>query len=331
MGSAPGAGEEIPDLSASDLSDAYLRGANLSGANLSGANLIDANLIDANLSGANFSGANLSGANLSDSDLSAANLSASDLSATDLNKVDLSRAKCWYTVFANVNLSDVKGLDSVWHAGPGTIGTDTITRSAGKIPARFLRGCGVPDTLIEYVPSWIGAMEPIQFYSCFISYSAEDEAFAGHLHARMEEERLSVFYAPDDMRGGRRIIDQVERAIRDYEKFLLVLSEASMKSAWVQTELRAALQREQRESQQNLFPIRLSSMETVRAWRCIDPDTGNDMALDVRKYHIPDFSNWEDHGAFEAAFARLLRDLRARESVGLDHRSALAAPPEAPH
>ena len=31
----------------------------------------------------------------------------------------------------------------------------------------------------------------------------------------------------------------------------------------------------------------------------------------MREYPIPDFSNWRDHDSFEAAFARLLDDLKA--------------------
>ncbi len=34
-----------------------------------------------------------------------------------------------------------------------------------------------------------------------------------------------------------------------------------------------------------------------------------------REHHIPDFSHWKDHDAFESAFARLLRDLRAAEAT----------------
>jgi hypothetical protein len=33
-------------------------------------------------------------------------------------------------------------------------------------------------------------------------------------------------------------------------------------------------------------------------------------AREVRKYHLPDFSNWKHHDAFERAFARLEKDLR---------------------
>ena len=34
-------------------------------------------------------------------------------------------------------------------------------------------------------------------------------------------------------------------------------------------------------------------------------------ANSFRKHHIPDFSNWKEHEAFEAAFAQLLDDLNA--------------------
>jgi uncharacterized membrane protein YgcG len=52
-------------------------------------------------------------------------------------------------------------------------------------------------------------------------------------------------------------------------------------------------------------------MKTLRAWECLDSDTGEDLAEEVRKYHIPDFSNWKDNEAFEAAFDRLQKDLKA--------------------
>jgi hypothetical protein len=38
------------------------------------------------------------------------------------------------------------------------------------------------------------------------------------------------------------------------------------------------------------------------------------LAEGVLKYHIPDFSNWKNHDAFEAAFVRLEKDLRT--SIG---------------
>ncbi len=52
-------------------------------------------------------------------------------------------------------------------------------------------------------------------------------------------------------------------------------------------------------------------LKRVKSW---DSDTGEDLAEEVRKYHIPDFSNWKNHDAFERAFARLEKDLRT--SIG---------------
>jgi hypothetical protein len=57
------------------------------------------------------------------------------------------------------------------------------------------------------------------------------------------------------------------------------------------------------------------SFEGIRAWTCFDSDTGQDLATKVREYFIPDFSNWKDHDSYQAAFQRLLRDLRADQSI----------------
>jgi len=58
------------------------------------------------------------------------------------------------------------------HRFPSTIGIDTLFNSKGRIPESFLRGAGVPEILITYLPSMLG--QAIQYYSCFISYSAKD-------------------------------------------------------------------------------------------------------------------------------------------------------------
>ena len=51
-----------------------------------------------------------------------------------------------------------------------------------------------------------------------------------------------------------------------------------------------------------MFPIRLVDVKTLRAWECLDSASSEDLAEAVRKYHIPDFSHWKNHNAFEAAF-----------------------------
>jgi hypothetical protein len=87
------------------------------------------------------------------------------------------------------------------------------------------------------------------------------------------------------------------------------LSEANLQSEWVMTELRKARKAERQRGKRKLFPVRLVDKETLRDWECFDADGGQDLAVELREYFIPDFSNWKDHDAF----ARLLEDLRAEE------------------
>src|ERR1017187_9616896 len=283
------------DLSQADLSQADLNGADLSQADLNGANLIWANLIEADLSGANLSMADLSGANLS-----MANLSLVNLSGADLNE-----AQVGLTTFGDVDLSQVKNLKTVQHRGPSSIGIDTFYRSDGKIPDAFLRGCGVPETFITYARSLVG--QAIEFYSCFISYSPQDQAMAERLHADLQVRGLRVWFAPEDLKIGDRFQERIEESIRLYDKVMIVLSDASVQSRWVEREVNAAREREDRESRTVLFPIRIDEavMKAQQPW-----------AADIRRSrHIGDFSRWKDHDAYTKAFERLLRDLRQGEAT----------------
>jgi hypothetical protein len=217
------------------------------------------------------------------------------------------------TIFADVDLSQTLGLDRVQHVGPSTVGVDTLFRSEGRIPEVFLRGCGVPESVVVNLPALIGAMSPIQFYSCFISYSTRDENFATRLYSRLVQEGLRAWYAPEDIQGGKKLHEQIDEAIRVYDKLLLVLSPNSIDSRWVRDEVRRARKAEVRDGVRKLFPIRLMIYEALGSWESFYADLGEDLAEEVREYFIPDFTNWKEHDAFEGAVARLLRDLQAGE------------------
>jgi uncharacterized protein YjbI with pentapeptide repeats len=300
-----------PDLSRALVGPADLRFADLNGADLSGAVLcgasIGADLHEANLSGANLSGANLSGANLSGANLGAAvlygaKLSGADLSRARLNGADLSQVELQRTSFVDVDLRGVKGLESVEHKGPSHIGIDTIYRSNGEIPAKFLRGAGVPEPFITQMKALVGAMEPIQFYSCFISYSTKDEAFTERLYADLQAKNLRCWFAAEDLKIGDRFQDRIEESIRIFDKVMIVLSSDSLQSRWVEREVNAAWEREQRDNRTVLFPIRIDDavMEAPQPW-----------AADIRRQrHIGDFSRWKDHDLYQKAFERLIQDLK---------------------
>jgi len=154
-------------------------------------------------------------------------------------------------------------------------------------------------------------MEPIQLYSCFISYSTRDQEFAERLHSRLRDKGLRVWFAPEDIQGGKKIHEQIDEAIRVYDNLLLILSEASMKSEWVSTEISKARKREQREKRRMLFPISVVPYDAIRDWECFDADAGKDSAREIREYFIPDFSNWKDQDSYQKSFDRLIRDLKS--------------------
>jgi uncharacterized protein YjbI with pentapeptide repeats len=309
------------DFDSADLHHAVLDGADLGKAKLHNVDLRDAKLTKVDFSGADLSEANLGraileGADLTETDLTRADLRFANFSKTKLTGARLLRATCRGTIFVGVDLSSANGLDSIDHEGPCVIDTDTLFLSRGRIPAVFLRGCGVPDALIEYLPYVFNAMQPIQFYSCFISYSSKNEEFAKRLHSRLRDNGLRVWFAREDIQGGKKIHEQIDEAIRIHDKLLLVLSPDSMNSEWVKTEIRKARKAELKENKRKLFPIRLIDFNTLRDWECFDADSGKDLGVEIREYFIPDFTNWKDHDSFEESFTRLLNDLKDEKSTG---------------
>jgi uncharacterized protein YjbI with pentapeptide repeats len=308
------------NLSTADLSTAYLSRANLSWANLSGANLSradlggaalsEANLSMANLLGAKLTGANLTGTYLSKADLSGVDLRGAALSRADLNLANIAAAIVGETILDGNDLSTAKGLDTVKHEFPSPIGVSTIYLSQGKIPDSFLRGAGFPDELIDFFRHVF--TNPVEFYSCFISHSTKDQDFAQRLHTDLQAKGVRCWFAPHDVQGGKKLYDQIDNAIRVYDRLLLILSPASIDSAWVKTEIAKARRRELCEKRQMLFPIRLVDFETLRDWECFDADAGTDSAREIREYFIPDFSNWKDHDSYQQAFDSLIRDLKGK-------------------
>lgn len=295
------------NLREADFTDGFLSNADLSKADLKDANLSGVRLVGANLSGADLTQANLSGVNLEGANLNEARLRSANLSGVNLKGANLNHASLVGTIFADTELTNVKGLDSCRHFGPSVIDHQTLLRS-GTLPLVFLRGCGLPDTLIEYLPALFN--EPLQFYSCFISYSSTDRPFAERVHADLQNKGVRCWFAPHNIQGGKKIHEQIDQAIRVYDKLLLVLSEASINSAWVEFEIRKARKREVHEKRRVLFPIRLMDYDILARWECFDADTRKDLATEIREYFIPDFSTWKDHDTYQKAFACLLSDLK---------------------
>ena len=298
-------------LYGTDLLGADLNGADLSRADLTNATLVGADLPRANLSGTNLNKSSLAGANLSFARLNGANLFGADLTKTNfsgarLPETDLTMTRLWETVFGDSDLKATKGLEHCQHDGPSTIDIRSL-RKSWPLPLSFLRGCGLDDAFINHLPTLIS--QTSQFFSCFISYSTNDQTFAECLHADLQERGVRCWFAPEDIQAGKKVHRQIMDAIDTHDKLLLILSEHSMGSNWVEMEIRNARKRERQEGCQVLFPVRLVRYETLQDWALFDADEGRDLAAEVREYFIPDFSAWPDPDAYQQAFQRLLRDL----------------------
>jgi hypothetical protein len=127
----------------------------------------------------------------------------------------------------------------------------------------------------------------------------------------LQAKGVRCWFAPHNVQGGRKLQEQIDEAIRIYDKLLLILSESSMKSNWVKTEIANARDREEKQKRQMLFPITIVPFEEVKTWKCFDADTGIDSGREIREYFIPDFSNWKEHDSYKKAFERLVNDLKA--------------------
>lgn len=312
----------------SDMSGATLVKANLAGADLRSANMYKAHLMGANLAGASFFAAHLFATNLQDAKAKGANLTYASFSRADLRGADFSRAILEGTVFSGVDLLSCTGLDAIEHAGPSGLSRDTLAVARGRLSQKFLRGCGLSDWEIAacrlYDPALraeqrteliyeifdLQAGTPIAYQSVFISYSTSDEEFATRVYDDLQTNGVRCWFAPHDMQGGKKTYEQIDAAIQQQERLLLILSAASMSSNWVKTEIANARAKERRESRNVLFPIRLVPFPEVQSWKLFDADAGDCSAREIREYYVQDFSGWRHEATYEGAFSKLLRDLR---------------------
>jgi uncharacterized protein YjbI with pentapeptide repeats len=312
-----------------DLGEALLNGVNLNGANLNGANLNEALLSDASLKGANLNSANLSGSWLNGADLSEALLSGAtfkraeligaNLRKANLRGADLSDAILGNTIIAQIDLSQTHGLDSVEHLAPSIIAADAIKLSKGEISEAFLRGCGLGDWEIEsaklYKPGLsnqeiininykifdLRASQSIQISPLFISYSHADAPFVEKLEPCLVKKGIRFWRDVHDATAGR-LEKQIDHAMRQNPTVILILSENSTRSDWVEHEARLARELEKELSRDVLCPIALDDSWKSAKWPAR-------LMEQIMEYNILDYSNWKDDKAFGQVFNKMISGL----------------------
>ena len=311
------------DLAEINLRQANLNNANLTGVDLSGADLSQASINNANLRGVNLHQAHLNATLFIDSNLRETILDEAELSGTDFTKADLrgtslNKAKLFEVVFADTFLSHATGLATCIHEAPSSIDSRTLSNS-GSLPKAFLRGCGLPDWLIEaYV-----LMQPdltndeivtityqlcnmrigqvVQVAPLFISYSHDDTDFVEAIEVELNARGIRYWRDVRHATAGR-LEKVVDRAIRLNPTVLLVLSKSSVNSDWVEHEARVARKLEKELQRDVLCPVALDDSWKTSRWPAR-------LREQIQEYNILDFSEWKDSEYFRVMFERLLTGL----------------------
>jgi uncharacterized protein YjbI with pentapeptide repeats len=312
------------NLSYVSLTSAHLRGSDLRGADLSWSDLVGAVFIRANLSKAIFHEANLriadlEGANLIGADLGWADLNGANLREANIIGSNFGRAEVGNTVFGKSDLSEALRLEDVVHRGPSSISTDTFSRSKGKISEVFLRGCGLSDWEIELVKLYnpdlsneeinniqykmydLRASQALQISPLFISYSHDDSSFVDKLEVYLKRKGVRFWRDVHKATSGP-LEKQIDLAIRHNPTVLLILSSNSIRSDWVEHEVRTARDLAREMGRNVLCPMALDNSWKSSPW----PQR---LMEQVKEYNILDFSAWEDDRKFDDMFRRLIDGL----------------------
>lgn len=317
-----------------NLENASLVEADLDSADLQSVNLRNANLLDADLSKVNLNGADLTGANLINVDLSNANLYNSiftnaslfgaDLGGTRFDLTNLLGATFTKSVFGRtiigaVDLSKTIGLEETNHSEASILSASAMQISRGMVSEKFLRGCGLSDWEVEsaklYRPDFsneeinkvlykiydLRGQQPLQISPLFISYSHGDNAFVDKLEEFLNDKGIRFWRDIHDATSGR-LEKQIDRAIRQNPTVVLILSENSIKSDWVQHEAHKARELEKETGRDVLCPVALDDSWKNSSW----PQR---IMEQVKEYNILDFSKWHDDEKFNNTFKKLIGGL----------------------
>lgn len=325
-----------PDLCEANLSRMDLKGYDLSDCNmlgtiLSGCDLREVNLARSDLRNAVFAngiglhepltvdhvGATVSsGANLEGGSLAGADIRGACFTATKLVDVDFEETLFGGTVLARCDLTRARNLTSATHKGPGSIDIRTIERSDCDL-TEIMQGFGYPAWAIESMKLLsddltservgeivyrihdhvVGA--PIKFGGLFLSYSHADADFVDVLQERLDRDDIRSWRDIHDAPAGP-LEDIVLQSIRDNPCVLVVLSENSDGSDWVEHEAMLARELEKERDRFVLCPISLDDSWQKTEWSHV-------LMTQLKKYNILDFSKWKNAQEFEKQY-NLLRE-----------------------
>ncbi len=272
------------------LDEAYIEGANLNYCDLSNASLVDCDLAYSNLYGVFLDGADLRGSDLTYCRIGAVSAVGAHFAGAAMGNSALS----------NCDLRGAIGLDRVDHEGPSSIGIDTLLRSGDSLPRKFLLGAGIPHKFLSQMLR--SAVPGVRLFSCFLSHSTKDARFVKKLYDDLRKKGVPAWFFPESATLGRRVWSEIETGLRSHDKVILVSSRNSLNSGPVLREVERALDREDKEKAEVLFPIRIDNY-LFESW-------SHPRKADIVGRVVGDFTGWKrDEAKYRKALGKLVKAL----------------------
>jgi len=296
------------NLSMSTFSSANLAGADLSSSDLSFANLEGANLSRANLSAANLTGASLNGASLRNATLFATNLTQTDLTGADLRganiiKAELESAAFFEAVFGmstfvNCDLSTAIALDFSRHTGPSTIGLDTIVKSRGLLPKKFLLDAGVAEPFVAVQDSLIGVKR--KYPSVLTIGSKQDTVLAKRLENSLRSAQISCWNFAADDESWVQSSETIQGHTGYFDRLVLICTDSCLESTEARRRLAEVTGGKDEAALQNITTLAVGSLFE---------ESSDELCTLLKQGVVVDFRGWDDLRVFEVAVTSLINVL----------------------
>ena len=287
-------------LRSADLAGADLTSCDMTYADLEGANLSRTNLSSADLTGANLNGANLRGAALMSTTLRQADLTGADLRGASIIKADLDSAIFFETAlgistFVNCDLSRVIALDFARHTGPSTIGLDTLARSSGRIPRKFLEDAGVAAPLIEAQDSLFGVTRG--YPSVLTIGSMGDDNLAGRVRESLRAAQIPCWSIAADDEPGVQSGETILAHTVFFDRLVLLCTASSLDSPQTRRYMSELAGGKGSEPGRNI---------TSLAADTLFDHSQDDLCVQLKQGLVVDFRGWEDDGVYDKGLASLI-------------------------
>lgn len=280
-------------------SDACLDNATIMGSNFEKARLDRASMIKVNAANTSFYMAILDKTNLTE-----AYLSGTSFLRASMRGVILDRAELGLTLFVDTNLYGATGLGTCIHGSFSFLDHRTVAQS-GKMDNDFMIGIGLPEALRIHYPDLVKGS--VRYMDCFISCSDIDIEFAELLKKNLEANGVKCWLYTHDMPWGGRLWDSIDDAIEKNDKLILILSEYSIQSEWVEDEVTKSFAEERIRKEDILLPLMVDDavMASVEPWASKIKNSRS----------IADFRHWREPVQYVSLLDKLMKVLLKQNPI----------------